>query len=238
MNTMAVCVATMRDLDTSELWPAINRQDLPVRWRDNREDNMGVVGSYQWLYENTQDHDVLAYLHDDVTLYNQDWDHRILREFDDPRVGVVGFGGGLRHGTADLYKTPYRLQQLARDNYLSNTDDAETHGTRFLASTEVAVLDGFALIVRKALLDKTGGWPVDHLRFHCYDYWVCCAAHRHGYSVRVVGEKCQHHGGRTSVGAAYNDWCRGLGTTDLEIHQDSHRWIHSEFKDVLPYWVA
>ena len=237
MNTMAVCVATLRDLQTTELWPAINRDDLPRRVCDNSSDNRGVIGSYQWLYQQDGDADILAYIHDDVTLYNPDWDHRVLREFDDPRVGVVGLGGGLRHGTADIYKTPYRLNQLARDGYLSNVDDAEIHGTRFLGSTEVAVLDGFALVVRKALLDKCGGWPVDHLKFHCYDYWVCCAAHRHGYTVRVVGEKCQHHGGRTSVGSAYHDWCEKHGTTDLQIHQDSHKYIYNEFRDVLPYWV-
>lgn len=199
----------------------------------------GLIEAYQELYlRSIPQDDVLAYVHDDVRIDDPDWQERVLAEFEDPTVGVVGFGGALRHGTADIYKTPYRLVQLARDGYLSNVEDAEVHGVRLEGSCEVAVLDGFCLCVRRELLDRANGWPVDHLKFHCYDYWVACMAHRLGYQVRMVGVACKHHGGRTSVSPAYQKWCEKHGTTDLKIHEDSHRWIYNEFKDVLPWWVV
>lgn len=200
-------------------------------------DNLGVTGSLQWLYEHTNA-PIIACLHSDCEIFEQGWDERVLREFDDPKVGVVGFGGGKQHGTDDIYKTPYRLTQLRREQYLSNTTDAESHGARFTSSCEVAVLDGFALVVRRELLDKTHGWPVKELPFHCYDYWTAIAAHKHGYSVRYVGIDCQHWGGATATTPAYQEWSvRTLGKTDAQVHEESHRVIYEMGRGVLPWRV-
>ncbi len=157
-----------------------------------------------------------------------------------PPVGVVGFGGGLRHGSRDLYKTPYRLQQLARFNYRSNMKDAEVHGERFAGECDVAVLDGFSLIVRRRLLDECGGWPVDNFpAHHSYDYFICCLAHRYGYRVRLVGVRCHHMGGLTATTPAYQDWARTTRWgSDAGMHEASHRLIYSEFNDVLPFEAA
>lgn len=274
---MLICVATMKPEDQFQTLPvnsfvrALGSKNGLFIW-SNQTQNEGVVKSYQLMYQSysktvmkredwsPEKETLLAYLHDDVLCHEQGWDTRVLKEFEDPTVGLVGFGGALRHGTDDIYKTPYRLQQLARDGYLSNTDDAEVHGQRFTGECDVAVLDGFALIVRREILDKawhpvlTGavavagghiyrhiykesprGWPVNNLTFHCYDYFLCCMAHRLGYRIRLVGIKCHHLGGQTSTTPAYQEWLAARGTNDVEDHERSHRWIHSEFRDVLPW---
>ena len=181
--------------------------------------------------------DIHGYIHDDVTIYEQGWDTRVLAEFDDPAVGVVGFGGGTIHGAPELYKTPYKLTQLARFGYRSNTDDAETHGQRFTGACDVAVLDGYAMFARRELLEKCEGWPTDALPFHVYDYWLCCVAHRYGYRVRVVGVRCQHGGGQSSTTPIHQDWAAKLGTSDQGLHTDGHRWLYDNFRDVLPWRV-
>lgn len=237
---MALCVATMVE---SEEFPGdmggwlehANCVGYRVR-RNTPEDNLGVVGSYDWLYRNT-DAELLAYLHDDVICSEPGWDDRVLREFEDPSVGVVGFGGGRNHGTDELYKRPYRIQQLVRSDYLSNTDDAEVHGSRFSGAADVAVLDGFALIVRRSLLDRAGGWPVNHIRFHNYDLWLCAMAHRLGFRVRVLGARCHHRGGQTSTTVDYQEWAKKQNMTDAEDHAKAHEWFYEEFRDVMP-WVC
>ncbi len=202
---------------------------------DNSETNRGVLASMQEGYEKAGQ-DIIALLHDDVDITEENWDTRVEAEFADPSVGVVGFGGALHHGDPDIYKVPYYLQQLGRSYYRSNTTDAESHGERFTGSCDVATLDGFALIVRKELLDKAGGFPVDRMTFHSYDYWVCCMAHRLGYRVRVVGVKCHHSGGKTSTTPAYQEWIKKThGKTDVQVHEESHRYIYDEFFDVLPW---
>ena len=194
------------------------------------DNNLGVVGSYQKLYENS-DEELLAYLHDDVICREEGWNERVIKEFEDPNVGVCGFGGALQHGDPSIYKTPYQLQQLRRSSYRSNVDDAEIHGERFTGSCEVAVLDGFALVVRREFLDRMGGWKViaGGCDFYCYDYAICAMAHRFGYRVRMVGIRCHHRGGGTSV---IN---KGLSATSQEAYDLSHKWYYEEFRDVMPW---
>jgi len=202
---------------------------------DNSAVNLGVLASMQQGYKETKE-PIIAFIHDDVSIDEENWDTRVEAEFADPSVGVVGFGGALHHGDPDIYKLPYRLQQLGRSYYRSNTDDAESHGERFTGACDVAVLDGFALIVRKGLLDKVGKWPVDIMPMHSYDYWFCCIVHRFGYRVRLVGVRCVHNGGRTSTTPEYIEWLKArYGKTDEEVHQEGHKYLYDEFCDVLPW---
>lgn len=239
---LAVCTATMDkpsdpcpDTLRSVYESATSGVEF-IRQHNNVAENLGVIGSYQKMYEQAREKefDILAYIHDDVYIREKGWDERVLKEFEDPTVGVVGFGGGLGHGTDDIYKTPYRLQQLARNGYLSNVDDAEVHGYRFTSECDVAVLDGFSLVVRRSLLDRCGGWT-NSLQFHSYDYFICCMAHRLGYRVRCVGVRCHHLGGRTSTTPQYQEWAEKQGMKDAEVHRTSHDYIYKEFRDVLPW---
>ena len=214
----------------------IDELDWVIRW-NTPNDNLGVTSSLQWLYEHTSA-PVIAFLHSDCEIFEKGWDERVLLEFDDPRVGVVGFGGALQLGEDGLYKTPYRLTQLRRIDYMSNTRDAETHGERFTGACDVATLDGFALIVRREMLDKWSGWPVERYPFHNYDNALCVHAHKNGWRVRLVGIDCQHHGGATATTPAYQQWSlEKLGMTDAQVHEQSHLALYEDGRGVLPWRV-
>lgn len=189
---------------------------------------MGVPNSLQWGYEITKS-PILAYIHDDVVC-REPWLERVLNAFKDPSVGVVGFGGAVTHGSPDIYESPYNFRQLGRSGYLSNVDDAEVHGSRFSGDRDVAVIDGFSLIIRRRLLDEAKGWPRQTpVGYIGYDYWACCIAHELGYKVRMVGIRCHHHGGQSSVGVP--EYFRG----DFDA---AHRYIYDRFRTVLPWTCA
>jgi GT2 family glycosyltransferase len=192
---------------------------------DGRE---GMLEAYEACWR-AYTGDVLAFMHDDLILHDPKWSERVLREFDDPTVGLVGFGGALGHGSDDLYKTPYDYRQLGRSRYRSNTTDAELHGERFAGECDVAVLDGFALIVRREILERWGGWPLGTpVGYSLYDYSLCCEAHRQGYRIRLVGVNCWHMGGQTAVKLKM---ANGQGAA----HEEAHRWVYDNYRDVLPW---
>lgn len=192
----------------------------------------GILTAYQLGFRDSQDIDILAHFHDDLIIRESDWAERVFAEFKDPDVGLVGFGGALEHGSRDIYKAPYDYHQLGRSYFLSNMDDAEVHGKRFVGSCDVAVLDGFSLIFRRQLLEKAGGWPVNQLGYVGYDYWACCMAHRLGYKIRFVGVRCHHLGGQTFVKLGI-----GQGPEHWQQFLAAHEYIYNEFPDVLPFVV-
>lgn len=194
------------------------------------EDGMdGALPAWQRGFERTKEYDVLAVLHDDTIIHDSNWTQRVLHEFEDPKVGLVGFGGSKVWGDPEIYRKPYQIMQLSRGLYLSNMTDAETHGARYTGPpTDVAVLDGFALIFRRNLLERAGGFPVGKLQFHGYDFWACGTTIRHGYRIRLVPVSVTHLGGQTSVIQEMDD-----GTS----HAKGHEYIYREFSDILPFSV-
>ena len=214
----------------------------------------GMLQSYQYGFQYCP-FNILAFLHDDTIIHDKDWVNRVLYEFEDPTVGLVGFGGAIRHGSPELYKVPYDYHQLGRSHFISNMTDWQNHGTHFTEARDVAVLDGFALIVRRSILENCRiriekqfdtyngeqyveshvqiGWPLGTpIGYVAYDYWLCCMCRRLGYRIRLLGISCSHLGGRTFVKL-------GIGKDPKHWQQylDAHRFIFDEFKDVLPYEV-
>lgn len=180
--------------------------------------------------------DILGFLHDDILIHEDGWDTRVLDEFNDPNVVVVGFGGGLAQGHPDIYKIPYELTQLGRSYYISNDDHAEKHGYRFTGSCDVAVLDSLSMFIRREFLDSLGGWPQDFPPNHCLDHWISLSAHKHGKKVRVIGVKTFHKGGQTTVtNQDYHAWAQITEWgSDAEMHKQAHRMIYDQFRGVLP----
>jgi len=227
MISMAIIVATKgweqwrRCVDSWNKTARDYHEIIPVR-------GMQVLEAYQLGYIQAEKHaEVIGFLHDDLVIFEQGWDKRVLKEFEDPAVGMVGFGGGLGHGRPELYRVPYHLPDLARQNFMSNMKQAEVHGERFKGVRDVAVLDGFALFVRTEILRKVGGWPVNTpIGFYMYSEWLCCEARRQHYRIRLVGVECDHIGGRTSTLAAVQD-----------NYEEAHRYFYEHNKDVMPYRV-
>lgn len=174
------------------------------------------------------DTDVIALIHDDVVIHEPNWDLRVLKEFEDPTVGMVGFGGARGHGDPQMYHVPYEMNQFARRGFMSNMRNAEAHGARFTGERDVAVFDGFALFVRRKILEKAGGWPDQEktgINYWCYDYWISMEVRRQGYRNRLVGVDCDHLGGKSpSI----------LPNEDID---KAHRWLYANYSDVMPFEV-
>jgi hypothetical protein len=186
-----------------------------------------VLPAFQEIWKET-DWDIIGLMHDDLLVHEYGWDVRVLEEFADPKVGMVGFSGALGHGTPNLYTSPYHLPNLARQNFMSNLRDAEKHGARFKGARDVSVLDGMALFIRRPILDKVGGWPLEKpIGYWLYSEHQCCEARRQGYRIRLVGVDCSHLGGKSS----------GF-ISPLISYEDAHKYFWETHRDCLPYRVS
>jgi GT2 family glycosyltransferase len=207
-------------------WSKNTLREWSTRLMENDLTGQGLLESYQTAFDESEA-DILGYVHDDVTVHDPLWYGRVMQEFNDPSVGLVGFCGALRLGHHDIYRIPYDPMQLARYEVMSNMTDAESHGERFKGSCDVSTLDGFALFVRRSALLDCGGWPVETpVNYWMYDNYLAALMKRHGYRTRLVGVSCSHLGGATKgSGRSREEWVT------------AHWYFYDELKDVLPMSV-
>ena len=188
--------------------------------------NRTVLEAYQSGYEHTKE-PIMALMHDDLVITEDGWDKRVLKEFEDPQVGLVGFAGGIGFGAPDLYRVPYKLEQLGRWGFRSNMKDAEHHGARFTGECDGACLDGFAMFVRRSVIDKWGGWIHGKaLGYFAYDMALSAEVRKQGLKTRIVGVACEHLGGRTASMVQLTD-----------DHAAAHLWLAQKYRTVLPFAV-
>ena len=219
-------VTTWQDT-MSKPWPII------IYGQDSAGDeNAGFLTKCDVAWRST-DATVIGYLHSDLYIHEHGWDTRVLDTFSDPHVAVVGFVGATGLAHEDTFKIPYDFRQLARSGVWSNLTDWEVHGARETGTKSVAVIDSCTVFVRRELLARSGGWPVDRYpnTSHCSDLWICCMARRHRLNVRLVGIAATHSSG--GKGEAGTKWLDARGGDD-QMHKRAHELIYDDFRDVLP----
>src|ERR1700741_394395 len=199
--------------------------------------NIGAVPAFHALWEKHKEEDALVYLHSDVTIHDANWLERLCLELMDPQTAIVGFGGAIGIGVPDIYKLPYRIEQLIRIGYRSNQTGWKIHGENEVGECKVAVLDGFAMAFKGSFLRELGGWSWIQSNFHTYDLAMCLEAYRRGYNVKMVGVSCEHHGGGTSTKKEYATFCREHATTMEDEHSRPHVWLYNRYRDMLPLRV-
>lgn len=207
----------------------------------NRTDNRwGAVQSMAKGAEKVTDSDVLVFAHDDMEVY-ENWTEYLSILFTARLdIGLVGLHGAKGLGSEDIYRTRYRLNQLARFDPISNLIDAEMHGKRLTVPCEVATVDGFFMAVRKTAYDLVGGWAEclsDNIPYHMYDHWMAMALREKGYKTYLAPVSCKHYGGGTEVkmSESYEQWAKENGFDGIsDVHTRGHAAFYQRFRGQLP----
>lgn len=176
-------------------------------------ENLGMVKTLQQAYENCET-EILALTHNDVFVYEKDWDQRVLSYFKEmPNLGMVGFFGAQGCGP-----TGERIQDVPSSNVMAgmgNMLEAEIHGFRLEQDwRSCAIFDGFMLIFHMELLRKTKGFDQRYHYHHIYDRDASLESLKHGYKNIVVNVPCHHVCGLTANRAEYQEWI------DKKLKQD------------------
>lgn len=182
--------------------------------------------------------DVVALLHNDLMAREQGWDGCLIDFLAEvPDAGVVGFHGAQGLGAMDIYRTPYRLEQLARWNCWSNLEDWQEHGKHAPAPLPVAVVDGLAICCRRADFLGWGGLDEGLGPHHMYDNDICLTAMAAGKVNYVLPIRARHLSGQTANYPRYNDAFAHLGG-DAGIHRTAHERFYRKWQGRLPVFVG
>lgn len=188
---------------------------------------MSIVPAYQVGLESLTS-DVLGYIHDDLLCLEPAWKERILAEFVDPDVAIVGVAGGYGYGASAMYERTYHHRALGRIGFRSNMVNWERHGGHIEGAANAVILDGMALFVRREFLVDIGGWPKPPVSYFMYTEALCFEALRRKRKIRLVGIKVDHLGGKST----------GLNPDLNPDFEGEHRFIYDTYRDVLPARVT
>jgi len=227
----------------------LEEQSFFKRWAETHsvrcirnDKNTGVYPTFQQGMEQTESQFVF-FSHNDVEMLEWGWDEKmktILNSLDNP--GVCGMFGARGIGQSSIYRTPYHYTQLMRWDCITvqsmHEGDPKSSSLISKDAEQIAVLDGFSMIVSREMFNKALNGKFDHERYpshHCYDQDICLDAHFAGYKNYVIDVDCKHHGGVTST---REKWAEEMGSTDLKIHRAAHRVMYDKFRGRLPVGVS
>jgi len=200
---------------------------------DKMDTNLGMIQSMQYAYEKEKadKNRVLAFVHNDLYIYEPGWDN-LVKEFMRDDVGIVGFFGG-----EGAYPGGGRLYNW------SNMMDAEAHGGRYSGGfKEVAVLDGMTLMTNIKMLDVRDGFDQDYDVHHMYDTDICLESLDRGFKNYSMGIPIHHQGGLTACRGDFQEWANRYMKVDNGgeqiIYNKNRALLEKKWNHRLPYHVT
>jgi GT2 family glycosyltransferase len=123
-----------------------------------------------------------------------------------------------------------------RANLSSMIGHKEPDGPAFRVTREVDYVPGCAMLVARAVFERTGLLAGDYFAYH-EDLEFCWKAKEAGFPVRVIGELAVHHDAHSSTGGGYNPlrkYMMAVNTVHfLRRHGTLARWLSFWLHDVL-----
>ena len=218
-----------------------------VRYIKN-EENKGVLSSLQQGYEASSG-DIITFLHNDVFIYEQDWDRKIVEIMEeDKEIGLISAFGS--SGVGPMGERIQAVRPGLAPGF-SSMLEANIHGEKIPYGDKkyIACIDGFFMSIRKDLLKKTGGFDVNTYSWHhFYDRDIALESIRHGYKNLAYGLNCHHWCGKTASQPDYQEQVKkeyGSGkyqhtnehSGDKAIHDDNMERFKNKWGEVLPIYV-
>jgi len=203
------------------------------------EENVGMVNTYRQIFD-TVDTDLVAIIHNDVFIYENAWDQRVIKMFKTiDKLGSLGFFGA--QGVGRIGERSQDVLQLGQMAGISNMLEAEVHGIRMVEDFRpAAILDGFAMVFNMAFIRESGGLDPRYQYHHLYDRELPLLAISLGYKNIVLNVSCHHVSGMTANRSEYQEWINakiGKKEADIFTHDENTKVFTKKWGAVLPLYV-
>ncbi len=145
----------------------------------------------------------LCFMHDDILYHTQDWGKKVIENFQDEKVGVIGVGG-----CHYLCKYPVSLlswklaerNKFYSFNYIQRYDENKKHKTEIFnnlqsKSVNVVALDGMWFCIKQNLFEHTSlKFDEENFKgFHFYDFDMCMQIHALKMQTKVIPDILIEH---------------------------------------------
>jgi len=214
----------------------IERYIKPPKLLYHRNDeNVGVVKGLQQAYELATDYDIIAFLHNDVYVYEFNWHKRIASYFADDNLNI---------GLASFFGAKGTHLNGARFDSTTNMLEAEIHAGGFRQAepyVPISIVDGFSMICSRKMLDDIGGIDQDYVIHHGYDRDLPLKSLQAGYNNIAVNVPCHHISGITACRPDYQEWInKKLDRPDGDHYCHDNNTIgvfNEKWADKLPIYI-
>ncbi len=178
----------------------LDESDVPGATIIRNEYTVGVYPTFLQGFNNTTG-DIVAFFHSDLVVWEQNWNERLIKQFqDNTNLGMVGFigsneidaSGGRGLGTTSNFQG----RTLSDGLNVWQGSPASVHGKVSDQLSSAAVVDGCAMIISRDAWEDIGNRD-DFPPHHHYDRLISCQLLEKGWDVGVLGIECDHFSGQT-----------------------------------------
>lgn len=162
--------------------------------------------------------DIVAFLHSDVVIWEDNWNSRVVQSFiDNPKLGLLGFigsdeidsSGGRGLGTMSNFQG----FTLRSSEGVWTGSSASVHGKVMSDYRNAAVVDGCVMIIRRDAWNTIGNRPFFPMH-HFYDRLISTQMLESDFQVGVLGIAFDHFSGQTV-------------NQEQKYHDDARLWLQS-----------
>ena len=202
--------------------------------------NLGMVATYNQIFDSVET-DLVAVLHNDVLIYEPNWDRRVIHTFKTlPNLGMLGFFGA--SGVGAIGERIQDNQFEGQMSGISNMLEAEVHGIRMVDDfVPIAILDGFAMVFNMKMIRQAGGLDPRYKYHHLYDRDLPLTSLNLGFNNVVLNVPCHHQSGTTANNAEYQQWInkktKKKDAGDDWTHRENSKLFQEKWHQILPLYV-
>jgi hypothetical protein len=166
------------------------------------EQNMGYYFPLKLIAEMSTNADIVCLMHNDLAIYEQGWDRRLMDAFlADSKLGMVGVCG------SDEIDDRGGRGGGTMCNFRGFNGQLQEHtGRRETGLHPALIFDSMFMAMRQPVVDCLG---IDNHIVPCHfmDKLFPIKAIKAGWKCAVLGLEVDHQGGRTSVGSRFESDC-------------------------------
>jgi len=204
------------------------------------EENIGYYQPLKQLYDAYPDEQYIGLMHNDLMLYEQGWDRRMLQAFhEDPELGLIGLCGSKevdeRGGRGAYTVCNFMGREVQVGDQVWKGQDPSA-GRRIDGIEPAIVLDALFMLFRRDvipdLVRDSEDWE-DITLAHFYDRIWPIRTIEAGYHVITMGSDNDHIGGMTTTGNERyrNDCIKFLDERGIAWREDDSGIIAAERND-------